>query len=60
MQPPLHLVALAAQEAERLADQQVVFLGGDLAGAWRATALDLEQETRPEPRFEVSVGAGTE
>ena len=60
MQPPLHLVALAGEEAQRLVDQRAIVLDGDLAGAGRAAALDLEQQARPQPALEIGVGAGAE
>ena len=60
MQAAFHLVALSAQEAERLVDQEGIVLDGDLAGAGRAAALDLEEQAGPHARFEIGVGAGTQ
>ena len=57
---PLHLIAFAGEEAERLVDERGIIGFRDLAGAGRAAALDLKEQAGPHAGLEISVGAGPE
>ena len=51
-----HVLALAAQEPDRLIDEFIVIIGRDLVGAGRRAALDLVQHARPRDGLKHAIG----